>query len=187
MNLEPEPDFIYDPEPEPDNTNITDPSYCYNRDPIKPLSENDIEKSGIRAIYTDDPKSNYLFGSNGVEKDLDSTNNEIVMVGDERINYAIKQVDDLDKEEDLPVEVDKRDSLSYMNVKTIDEGVEWYKQNFPKVPEDLYPIMARWNWGDLSNLTKKDVKNDKKRVAKGKKPKNCGFKMEKGNFVVKFD
>ena len=109
------------------------------------------------------------------------------MVGDERIDYAIKQVDGLDKEDDLPVELDKRDNLSYMNVNNIEEGVEWYKRNFPKVPDDLYPIMARWNWGDLSTLTKKDVKNDKKRVAKGKKPKNCGFKMEKGNFVVKFD
>ena len=126
MNLEPEPDFIYEPEPEPDNTNITDPSYCYNRDPIEPVAEDAIE-------------------------------------------------------------LDKRDNLSYMNVNNIEEGVEWYKRNFPKVPDDLYPIMARWNWGDLSTLTKKDVKNDKKRVAKGKKPKNCGFKMEKGNFVVKFD
>ena len=47
--------------------------------------------------------------------------------------------------------------------------------------------MARWNFGDLSQITKKDIKNDKKRVSRGKKPKVIqGLQIKKGPIVVKF-
>ena len=62
-----------------------------------------------------------------------------------------------------------------------------YRQNFPQIPDDLYPIMARWNFGDLSLVTGKDVKNDKKRIARGKKAKMCkGLEVKTGPIVVKF-
>ena len=87
---------------------------------------------------------------------------------------------------DKEIEVDKRDSLSYMNVKSVEEGEEWYRQNFPKVPDELYAIMARWNWGDLQDVTKKSIKNDKKRISKGKKPKSVAMTSKQGKFIVEF-
>tara|TARA_B110000285_G_C14959882_1_gene531123 strand:+ start:444 stop:953 length:510 start_codon:yes stop_codon:yes gene_type:complete len=156
-------------------------------DTIEPIAEDAIAKTGIRAVYTEDPRMNYLFGSEGVKEDMDAAQNEIIMVDDNRIDYAIKEVSGLDTEE-LPVELDQRDTVSFMSVNSIDEGIEWYKQNFPKVPEELYPVMARWNWGDLKDITKKDVKNDKKRIKQGKKPKVCdGLTSKQGNFIVSFD
>lgn len=85
--------------------------------------------------------------------------------------------------------IDKRNSLSFINVKTIEEGEIWYRNNFPKLPDELCSVMARWNWGDLNQLTKKKVKNDKKKLQSGKVKRDeyYGMKLEKGNFVIKFD
>ena len=47
--------------------------------------------------------------------------------------------------------------------------------------------MARWNWGDLSTLTKKDVKNDNKRIKKGKKPKQMGLEVKRGTYKIDFN
>ena len=43
-------------------------------------------------------------------------------------------------------------------MKTIEEGIEWYRTFDPKIPEEILPIMARWNWGNLATLTKKQIK-----------------------------
>lgn len=84
---------------------------------------------------------------------------------------------------------DRRKSLSFLNVKNEKEGADWYKQNFPKLPDEFAEIMGRWNWGDLSQMTKKSAKNDKKKLAKGNKKlkEKYDFNVKQGNFVVSFD
>tara|TARA_R110000751_G_scaffold12448_1_gene42731 strand:- start:2351 stop:2896 length:546 start_codon:yes stop_codon:yes gene_type:complete len=74
---------------------------------------------------------------------------------------------------------------SFLEIKNVKDGEEWYRQNFPKVPDELYPIMARWNWGDLKSHTAVSVKQDIKK--KQKKIAKQGFKVQQGNFVVKFE
>jgi len=85
----------------------------------------------------------------------------------------------------------KQKQLSYLQVKSIEEGSDWYKQQFPKLPDDLCDIMARWNWGDLSELTKKKLKNDKKKIKAGKPNKKIkelyNLDVKKGDFVLRFD
>ena len=132
------------------------------------------------AMITTDPKLNYICGSGGTQEDLLAMRKQFIKVAD-GIDYNIVQKEHAD---DV---VDKRSSLSFMNVKSVEEGIDWYRLNFPKIPDELLEPMARWNFGDLSQITKKDVKNDKKRIARGKKPKVCeGLKVKNGNFVVKF-
>ena len=73
------------------------------------------------------------------------------------------------KEEDKPLP-DTRKDLSFLQVKTIEEGIEWYRKLDPKIPDEILSIMARWNWGDLSTITKKQIKNERKKdKKKGKK------------------
>tara|TARA_B110000503_G_C7170919_1_gene424233 strand:- start:1938 stop:2471 length:534 start_codon:yes stop_codon:yes gene_type:complete len=152
-------------------------------DCIKPITS--IETSNTyKLMVTDDSRCNYLCGSKGIEEDMKEQNNKIDYISstDPSIDYNIVQQEKVDKE----IEVDKRDSLSYMNVKSVEEGEEWYRQNFPKVPDELYAIMARWNWGDLQDVTKKSIKNDKKRISKGKKPKSVAMTSKQGKFIVEF-
>ena len=136
------------------------------------------------AIIADDPKCSYICGSSGTEEDLKKIRQKVELISSQKIDYAVVTEAQKEHEEDV---IDKRNSLSFMSVNNVDDGIEWYRQNFPKIPEELYPIMARWNFGDLSQVTKKDVKNDKKRVKQGKKPKVCqGLEVKKGPFVVEF-
>jgi len=85
----------------------------------------------------------------------------------------------------------KQKKLSYMNVKNVEEGSDWYKQEFPKLPDDLCDIMARWNWGELNTLTKKKLKNDKKKIKAGKANKKTkhlyNLDVKHGEFIIDFD
>ncbi len=156
------------------------------RKAIEPV---DIEKTEKRAlIVTDDPKLNYRFGSGGTDTDLEF--DEVTPL--HKIDYNIVTEQEAEKElnsDTKPIiedSADKRNSLSYMSVACVEEGIEWYRANFPKVPEDLLPLMARWSFGDLSEVTKKSVKNDTKRVKQGKKPKQKGLEVKQGPFVLEF-
>ncbi len=134
-----------------------------------------------KMLNTTDPKANYLCGSKGIENDIECKNKEPIIVdytSFDRVDYMLK----IEKDESE----DKQKTLSYMSVNSIDEGIEWYRNNYPKIPEDLYPLMARWNWGDIGSMTKKEIKNDFKRVNKGKKPKQMILEKETPNFVIDF-
>lgn len=101
------------------------------------------------------------------------------------IDYNIPRDDDAIRKghkEDLPI--------SFLQIKEgdVDEGKNWYLNRFPKLPEPMAELMARYNWGDLKNQTKKKIKNDKKKaVKKGKKYEPLAFKVEYGKFKVSFD
>ena len=64
-------------------------------------------------------------------------------------------------------------------------GIEWYRTHYPKMPEELLPIMARYNWGEP--ITKKAVKNEKKKLKK--KEQKIGGKLESksGTFIIDFN
>jgi len=75
----------------------------------------------------------------------------------------------------------------------IQKGKEWYLQYDPKLPEEIAEMMARYNWGDLKFMTKKSLKNKKKKLARKGKDigEEYGLKMrvaDKNNpIVVNFD
>lgn len=79
--------------------------------------------------------------------------------------------------------------LSFLNVRTVDEGEQWYREN-TRYPNCLLPMLARYQWGDLRHgVNKKAVKNakkkDKRRRAKAKAKNKCHIKYEP--CVVTFD
>jgi hypothetical protein len=163
--------------------------FLIHRDDYEPEPELNIPTTDkYKYMVTNNPSCNYLIGSKGVDEDMNliKGNSVVITTTNSPIDYTITI--GCKPDEPLPDEVDKRETLSYMSVKTIEEGEEWYKQNFPQIPEELYPIMARWNWGDLSEISKKDIKNDKKRVLRGKKPKKEPIVLERktGNFIIEF-
>tara|TARA_R100000541_G_scaffold11969_3_gene20230 strand:- start:1642 stop:2091 length:450 start_codon:yes stop_codon:yes gene_type:complete len=134
----------------------------------------------LRMLYTNDSKANFVCGVGKVKEESEVEKVEITDIS--KYDYAIgtNPIEDSDTTED------KRKLISYLTVNSIEEGIEWYRTQFPQIPEDLYPIMARWNWGDLSTITKKDIKNDTKRINKGKKPKSMCLERKVGKFVVDF-
>lgn len=142
-------------------------------------------------LYTDDPKANFICGTKGFGKDMKIDEKCVVkkeFTDISKYDYSIEV--DLRKNKDGEIEYkeeDKRNTISFMSVNSIEEGIEWYRQNYPNMPDELYPLMARWNWGDLGTLTKKDIKNDNKRIKKGKKPKQMGLEIKTGTYKIDFN
>jgi hypothetical protein len=169
------------------------------------LCKNELKKEGIYELNTTDNGCNYLVAP--IEKTEKIMFGELEQTPLDKVDYSFPnetQKTELKKlgekirtpeesEEYMrkynEVKEDKRNQLSFMNVKTIEEGAEWYKKEFPQLPDQITEIMARWNWGDLSQLTKKKVKQDKKKIAQGKtKVKHYyGLEQKQGKFVVSFN
>lgn len=139
-------------------------------------------------MLTTDERCNYVCGSKGIKEDMERIRDNFSVIDSSRVDYNIVTEKDIKAQEEFTDNcIDKRNSLSYMSVTTVEEGELWYRKHFPQIPDDLYPVMARWNFGDLSEITKKDIKNDKKRLARGKKAKVCkGLEVKKGPIVLKF-
>lgn len=157
-----------------------------------------VKPDNYNMILTENPKTSYLFGTKGKDKDFENANTELkYLEPGSRIDYTIKpitayerpEIDEPEPETDEPDpnlnEIKK--TLSFMNVRTIEEGIEWYRKFDPKIPEDLLPLMARWNWGDLSTITKKQIRNERKKQKK-KEDKNKKKKttIEHKNTIISF-
>ena len=54
--------------------------------------------------------------------------------------------------------------LSFLQIDNEVQGLEWYKKNYPKIPDELLPIIARYHWGEP--ITKKAIKNERKKIEK---------------------
>ena len=106
-----------------------------------------------------DPKLSYMFGTAEPEY------NEFIS-GIEKYDYEV------------PAEV-----LNKTSKVKHEEGIEWYAKRFPKIPDELLPIIARHHWGEP--ITKKGLKNEKKKIEK--KLQKQGLKREEGPIIVKFD
>ena len=73
--------------------------------------------------------------------------------------------------------------LSFLQITTEEEGLEWYAKHYPKIPTDLLPIIARYHWGLA--ITKKGIKNEKKKIVK--EAEKQGLQVIKKPIIVKFD
>lgn len=73
--------------------------------------------------------------------------------------------------------------LSFLQIKTEEEGIIWYEKNYPKIPKDLLPIIARYHWGEP--ITKKAIKNEKKKIEK--KLQSQGLVVEQKKVSLSFD
>ena len=148
-------------------------------------------------MITDDMKANFLCG---FEKP--SIGNAGIIAGPQKEYIGLNSVDyvletNIDKKEEIINDtnsqelLDKQKSLSYLSVKSVEEGIEWYRKEFPKIPEELYPLMSRWNFGNLNEETKKSVKNNKKKELKIKRKKlkeiQTGLKIEHKPVLIRFD
>ena len=76
---------------------------------------------------------------------------------------------------------------SYLNIRTVEEGTEWFARN-TKYPEMVCEMLARYEFGDLKDMTAKEFRNLKKRTTKKQKAK-CPqhLQVKKGKFLVHFD
>lgn len=73
--------------------------------------------------------------------------------------------------------------LSFIQIETEEQGIEWYKIHYPKIPDDLLPIIARYHWG--KPITKKGLKNERKKIEKNLSKR--GLSVEHKKVSISFD
>ena len=77
-------------------------------------------------------------------------------------------------------------SMSYLQIHSVEEGVEWYKAT-TKYPDEVCEMLARYEWGDLKYTTKKEFKNlAKKTKRKQQKSQAPHLNVKRGPVVVSF-
>jgi len=144
------------------------------------LDKNLIKVGKHHLINVSDANLNYMISPEPQPEPAMDEYNEII--SSEQLDYSIGC-----PEPDIS-NCDTRKNLSYLQVKTIEEGIEWYRHLDPMIPDELLILMSRWSFGDLSTITKKQVKNEHKRaVKKGKKKGDINsIKIKRGPCVLTF-
>lgn len=159
---------------------------------------------GVRVGLDKDPRHNKVNSAKNIHTgELPSGNKILFNESDEKLNYVCgtnqeKEYANSDMY-DYHVSAETLNSkrtdgktphkngvpYSFLQVKNELDGIEWYRTHYPKIPEELLPIMARYNWGEP--ITKKAVKNEKKKL--NKKTQKIGGKLEvnTGSFIVDFN
>lgn len=131
--------------------------------------------SGNKILYNEaDEKLNYICGNNQ-EKEYADSNMYDYFVSADTLN---------EKRTDGKTPHKNGVPYSFLQVKNELDGIEWYRTHYPKIPEELLPIMARYNWGEP--ITKKAVKNEKKKLKKKEQKQAGKLKVKTGSFTVDF-
>ena len=75
--------------------------------------------------------------------------------------------------------------MSYLQIKTVEEGTEWYKAT-SKYPDEVCEMLARYEWGDLKYTTKKEFRNLAKKTKRRQQKSQTRLKVKRGPVVVSF-
>ena len=139
-----------------------DPRLCY--DIVKPTKEDEI------------PEGMCKICPNNLECPIDKFDYYVPLTEKDKENT--KHIDPL--------------PLSFLQIQEgdIESGIEWYKSHYPKIPDELIEIMARYNFGDLKYATRKSIRNDAKKMKKkGNNNALCtkGLTKTKGPHIVELN
>jgi hypothetical protein len=98
----------------------------------------------------------------------------------DRIDYDIIVKKGEPETEDSIGSLDETRPASFFKVKSVEEGVDYYLNKNPDLPEGVAEIMSRYTFGDKQELKKQEPKSKKK-----KKQQN-GLEVKHGKFIVDF-
>jgi len=113
----------------------------------------------------DPEKANYLF----CDKEFE----------DELLDMVNQQYTDL-KKVDYFVDEECKLPMSFTQIKTVEEGIEWYKYYHPEISDDIIPMLARHQFG---NMPKKHTRHSKNR----KRNKNTGITITRELTTLNFE
>jgi hypothetical protein len=160
-------------------------------------------KFQVRLSPNKDPRYNKITGKEHIFEGENSSNGNKYLINpcDEKMSYVFgkgeeKEMTDFDKfDYQVPIEKlnENKDKdlhkealpLSFLQIKTEIEGVEWYKKHYPKIPDDLLPIIARYHWGDP--ITKKSIKNEGKKIKKKLEKKGFEINNNKDYYTIELN
>tara|TARA_R110000772_G_scaffold39274_6_gene92389 strand:+ start:1687 stop:2223 length:537 start_codon:yes stop_codon:yes gene_type:complete len=142
-------------------------------DQSKLISTEKLSSGNVLLYNPTDDKINYVCGSNE-EKEYTTADKYDYFVSADTLNQN-RSDGKTPHKDGVP--------YSFLQIKNELDGIEWYRVHYPKIPDELYPIIARYNWGEP--ITKKAVKNEKKKLTK--KINQSKFSKTYGSYVIDFN
>ena len=116
-------------------------------------------------IQSNDSRLNYCF----INKDQleDKVNLRPVLpewLDKDLIDYdiVVKKEDDDDNHTVGMGKLDTTLPASYCAIKTVEDGIGWYRQKHPNLPEEFYEVIAKYTWGQEDKPDVKKAKNKRK-------------------------
>ena len=165
------------------------PRISLQKDPINKRGNTDYTQfyetsEGVILENDLDPKLNYFISNTLKEKEPVDM---IVPLDESMLDYCIS-AETLNSNRTDGKELHKDPlPLSFLNIKTEEEGLLWYRRNYPKIPDDLLPIIARYHWG--ANINKDTIKKEKKKNKKKQAPITMSLETRDANnpFILDFN
>jgi|TARA_R100001163_G_C5052746_1_gene189363 hypothetical protein len=137
-----------------------------------------------KQIFATDSRLNYCFIKEDELKDEERGTRLPEFLDRDLIDYDIV-VKKAPETEDYTCglgELDKTLPASYCSIKSVEEGIEWYKHKNPEYPDSFCEILARYTWGKKED----DEEKDKKKKKRKNKKKANKFRVRQGNFKLEF-
>ena len=103
-----------------------------------------------KQIFSNDNRLNYTFIKKEELEDEERGTRLPEWLDRDKIDYDVV-VKKVEETEDYTVGMGKLDETlpaSYCGIKTLEEGIEWYKHKYPDYPDDFIEILARYQWGE---------------------------------------
>ena len=142
------------------------------------MNRKELEKATNIIIETDDPRINFTFMKK--ENIIDFQKNPDILYTD-RLDYSIKV-----GERGETSLLEKTVPLSFFDVKTLEDGIFWFKEKYPNLPTEYHEIMAKYQFEAPYN--KKYLKNAMKKLnKKGQNKEIDGLQIIRNKTLVNFD
>ena len=143
------------------------------------MKNNDFTKcSTIMLDCSEDPRLNFTFMK---QDKIDSYHTDLDQVLNmDKLDYGLK-ICDGDKTFLTPIM-----PISLAQIKSVEEGTEWFKNKYPTLPSEYWSIMSKYYFKEP--FTKKSLKNDIKKLKKKGHSKNLqGLQIIHKKVLVNFD
>ena len=155
----------------------------YRKEDIIKMAISDVPETFTQEdtiqIDSNDDRLNYLFVKKDDVENKIFTPKEYISRDD--IDYEVVVKKGKEETEDSLGTLDKTMPASFFQVKSVEEGTEYYLTKNPDLPEGVAEIMARYSFGD------KQVKQEHiQKKSKKKKKKPDKLEVKHGKFIVDF-
>tara|TARA_R110002012_G_scaffold76285_1_gene192589 strand:+ start:1210 stop:1644 length:435 start_codon:yes stop_codon:yes gene_type:complete len=134
-------------------------------------------------IVSSDSRLNYCFiKKDQLEDKVDLRPSLPEWLDKDLIDYdiVVKKEDDDDNFTCGMGKLDTTLPASYCAIKNVEDGIAWYREKHPELPEEFYEVIAKYTWGQ-------EDKPDVKKAKKKRKNRVDKLKVSKGKFEVQFD
>jgi len=157
-------------------------------DLAQPLKMNDkeIPLNDPVMLHTTDERANFIIGSLGEELDMKrKMYDEKCRPDYDRFDYNI--ADKNNKEiSDHGNKIDHTPPMSFFAIDNVADGIAWYRERYPEMPDIVIETCAREKWGKIPK-NRKEIRAEKQQRKKEEKKELRGLEIKRKEVSLDFN